>query len=229
MSFFGFGKKKAVEPITASLKYGFVAVEAEAQIADPGFRKESAFVRAYGRALVDVVAAHVEAIMLGPKKAPSVSEKWQNASKAHIRDLAALLAWLHAKAAFQDVDEIYKPAARKAGYETLMTLSGNFFGTGERAMALCHKYDACERGDYVNLGGGTLDEGGTYFIHPDSAFVTTHLWMINESLDGSSLNVKEPPLDPSIVFYLQNYVCNIMNSLTEDFLGQARETFGKLR
>ncbi len=225
------GKKKALEPrmSTESQKYSFVSAEANNQMASAEFRRASPFVRAYGRALADVVPVHVEALILVPTNAPTVVEKWQKASEAHVLDLAALLAWLHAKAAFNDVDALYQPDAREAMYRTLMTISGHFFGTAERAMSLCQQYEACMQGDYQSLGGGTLDEGGTYFVHPDSAFVTTHLWMINESLGGPPLNMKDRSLNPATIYYLQTYTCRVMNELNDAFLKRAQAELSNLR
>jgi hypothetical protein len=234
VSIFGFGKKKPVprqvEERAPKPKYSFVSSEALKQMATQEFREASPFVRAYGNSLAYAVPYHIDAIILGADHAPEIVEPWQRAGNAMVRDLAALLGWLHAKSAFADVDEIFKPEARETMYRRLMTVSGNFFGTEPRAMALCQQYEACLQGGYRELGGGTLAEGGTYFVHPDNAFMTTHLWMINESLGGPPLNMMDGgTTEPKTIYYLQNYTCSIMMEIDGIFRTEAKAELAKLR
>jgi hypothetical protein len=210
--------------------------EAERQIVSKGFRDASPFVQAFGLALSECVVAHVvdlvcAAIPKDPTSAKSavVLRRWHDADDAHLRDLSALLAWLHAKAAFIDAYALFPTSEHDAAYRSLMTISGNLFPTSDRAMRMCREYQACIDGGYRSLGGGLLIEGGTYLVAPDAPHYTTHLWMINDTLGGPVLDMIAGPLDPASVFYLQMMTSNLLTSYTEEFRTSARSLYNAMR
>ena len=175
----------------------------------------------FSAALAATVPLHVADLITSWAPGPEVTDvndvfdSWLHADDEHVRDLAALLAWRQSLTAFADVEKMYPPEKQHLGYQTLMTIAGNNFTTSDRAMDLCKQYAASEDGGYVTLGGGLLRDGGSYFVHPDGALITTHVWFVNEALGGPALVM--PRFDPGTLFYLQRYALELLMTYTKSY------------
>lgn len=198
-------------------------------IASENFVKGGQFVEAFGLALGQTVPNHVAAIICTENSVDASVEEhsdlvfnaWRSASDDHVRDLAALIAWRHALASFNDVNEIFtEEKTRRTSYETLMAICGGLFPPSDRAAALCRGYSDSLEGGYRRLGGGTIDEGGTYFVHGDSPMITTHAWYVNAALDGPSLDINV--IDLAGVFYIQTLLVQYLTAYTSAYRETAR-------
>ena len=193
------------------------------------FVQASSFVRAYGRVLVDIVGAHVESIMSIPTGAPWLLKQWQGANSEDLRDLAALLAWIYTTMAYCDVLDFFPPESHKEMDDELYALRVNFFGMDARKAELCRKYNDCAfNGHHLLLGGGLIEQGGTYLFDADDALGPTHLWMINEALHGPELNVVNGCISAAELGYLQLATSTIMEETTNMFFSRARTLFRNL-
>ncbi len=223
-------RSKAKEPDRATQVRGFLSNQANKHLQSPDFRGASKFIQVFGSALAESVPAHVAGLVWSPpiigatgKESALILDQWQNADDAHMQDLAALLAWYQSRASFVDVKEIFPEAQWDAGFRNLMVLSGNLFETSERAISLCKRYQECLNGEYRRLGGGLLDEGGTYLVMPDAPEITTHLWMINETLAGPALSMTTGMLDTASIAYLQLMTIRVTIAITDGYRKHARE------
>jgi len=197
--------------------------DARREIGSAAFGNAGVFTQAFGTSLAQAVAIHVASIVTSTrKKDPNVEEhselvfdRWNIASDGAIRDLAAILAWRHALASFNDVNNIFPEGKREAGYQRLMVICGTLFPASERATRLIKAYDECLTGAFASLGGGLLRDGGTYWIHSDNALMTTHPWMVNAALDGPPLDMNV--IDPAGVFYVQTLLINYLIEFTKAY------------
>jgi hypothetical protein len=182
-------------------------------------------VRAFASALAEIAPVLTANLIYGGKEnaqassAGAVYAAWRRADDAHVDDLLALVGWRLARTAFALIDETLPPENRELGYNMLMTVCGNLFGTEDRAMSLIYEWDQLLAGGYADLGGGS---NGTYCIHPGKSDLTSFLWMANKALEGPELNIRGP-LDPASILYLQTWTMEKLALSASQFQAIARE------